>query len=593
MKRIRLTKLNLRTKLFLLYFMTIFIPLIITTQIVLSISGKKIIQQTTNLVQDSTQQTSITIQGQLNQYVDMVNRLSYDQELINYLNPNRVYQSDLESIDAYAYYLKPVTFYDFNNKNATASLKIYFTNTTLLQDSNTFIFADHDVQNQLEYTSATAALGKLVWGEIGDQIYLSRAMYNSQRQFTAVVSVLISNSIFDSLTVKGTKSAQAMAVTDTEGKTIYSNSNIPMTWPIVRKLIESDQQVEPFDIKDDRTGQMFKVLIKKLGDGQAFSNWRLLTLIPLDQIIHEEVTIRKTLLAAFLLCLLFSSGMFIIALNRITARIKALVKKMQSSRNGEFSIIEDTGATDEIGVLTKSFNRMIENLQQSIIENYKVNLTLKDITIKKREAELYALQSQINPHFLFNTLESIRMGLHNKGDQETSSVVLSFSKLFRHLLNWEGDLVGLEEELELVEKYLSIQKYRFQDRISYQIAFPPHLKNTLIPKLTIQPLVENAVKHGIESIGGTALISITVVEGDNDTMQIVVEDNGMGIPPVKLVAIQRELASEEMKKSGSIGLKNVHDRIALHFGAGYGIAIGGNEPTGTRVVVLLPIQYPL
>jgi two-component system, sensor histidine kinase YesM len=290
--------------------------------------------------------------------------------------------------------------------------------------------------------------------------------------------------------------------------------------------------------------------------------------------------------------LLVSCGIFIISLNRITARIKALVKKMQSSRNGEFSIIEDAGATDEIGVLTKSFNRMIENLQKSIIENYEVNLTLKDITIKKREAELYALQSQINPHFLFNTLESIRMGLHNKGDQETSSVVLSFSKLFRHLLNWEGELVALEEEIELVERYLNIQQYRFQDRITYQIEFPPDLKKTLIPKLTIQPLVENAVKHGIESIAGTGFISIKVVHSASDTMQIVVEDNGMGIPPVKLVAIQRELASEEMKKSGSIGLKNVHDRIVLHYGAGYGIAIEGNEPTGTRVTVRLPVQYP-
>jgi two-component system sensor histidine kinase YesM len=601
MKIFRLSKLNLRTKLIILYFLTIFIPLLVTVQIILSVSGKKIIEQTTNITQESSQQTAINIQVLLNQYVDIVNRLSYDQELNNYLNPNRVYKTDLESIDAYSLYLKPVTFYDFNIKEPMATLNILFLNKTLLQDHNTFYYADEDVQKQIEYITAVAAKGELVWGKVGDrkvgnrnvgnQIYLSRAMYNNQHQLVAVVSMMTPETRFNSLFQERDKSEKMMLITDQTGAIISSNTQDQVGRSANGKSFIFSKSLQPIDVVDTQTGKTYKVLVQALGDGLHYPDWRLVTMIPLDRLIHDEQKNRRSGLIVSSLALLLSCGIFILALNRITDRVKLLVKKMQSAKSGDLSILEDEGASDEIGALTKSFNVMIENLQRSIYENYEVNLKLKDSTIKKQEAELYALQNQINPHFLFNTLESIRMGLHNKGDHETAVIVLNFSKLFRNLLNWQGEFIPLREEIELVKKYLSIQKYRFEDRFYYEITLPEILEDAYIPKLTIQPIVENAFKHGIEYMQTNGTIFIRVEAVREGVMSISIEDNGSGMLPDKLESIQQELALPEIKKTGSIGLKNVNDRILIHFGRDYGITIESQPEHGTSVRIIMPIFY--
>jgi two-component system, sensor histidine kinase YesM len=589
MKGFRFSKLNLQGKLLLLYFLTIFVPLLVTGQIILSISGKKIIEQTTSITQEASQQTAKNIQVLLNQYVDIVNRLSFDQQLNNYLNPSRIYESDLESIDAYSLYLKPVTYYDFNFKEPTAKLKIYFLNTTLLQDSNTFIFADQGKQNLAEYRASVIAGGELVWGKDGERIYIARSMYNMQKKLEAVVSIEIPESRLNALIMEREKSDNMMFITEASGSVISTNTKEFAGLTIKDKPFFKPGEQLPFDVTDEEMGTRYKVVEETLGNGRYYPDWHLFTLIPLDRLINDEQKIRRTGLLVSSLGLIISCGIFMLSLTRITSRIKALVHKMRIVRTGELTLMEDHGPTDEVGVLTQNFNEMILDLKRSIYDNYEVNLKLKDITIKKQEAELYALQNQINPHFLFNTLESIRMGLHNKGDDETAVIVLNLSKLFQNLLNWQGEFIPLREEIELVNKYLSIQKYRFQDKIQYQTLLPESLKEVYIPKLTIQPVVENAVKHGIEGIRGQGNIMVRAEEAENGTMRIVVEDDGAGIPLDTLQRIQQELESPEIKKSGSIGLKNVHDRIVLHSGSAYGVTIESKGGSGTRVVISMPV----
>jgi two-component system, sensor histidine kinase YesM len=587
MKAFRFSKLNLQGKLLLLYFLTIFVPLLVTGQIILSISGKKIIEQTTSITQEASQQTAKNIQVLLNQYVDIVNRLSFDQQLNNYLNPSRFYESDLESIDAYSLYLKPVTYYDFNFKEPTAKLKIYFLNTTLLQDYNTFVFANQEKQNLPEYKAAVRAGGELVWGKDNERIYIARTMYNMQKQLVAVVSIEIPETRLNALIMEREKSM--MFITDAAGSVISTNTKEFAGLTIKNKPFFKPGEQLPFDVTDEELGTRYKVVTETLGNGSYYPDWHLFTLIPLDRLINDEQNIRRTGLLVSSLGLIISCGIFMLSLTRITSRIKALVRKMRVVRTGELTVMVDHGPTDEVGVLTQNFNEMIQELKRSIYNNYEVNLKLKDITIKKQEAELYALQNQINPHFLFNTLESIRMGLHNKGDDEMAVIVLNLSKLFRNLLNWQGEFIPLREEIELVNKYLSIQKYRFQDKIQYQTLLPESLKDVYIPKLTIQPVVENAVKHGIEGIRGQGNITVRAEDAENGAMRIVVEDDGAGIPLDKLQRIQQELESPEIKKSGSIGLKNVHDRIALHFGPAYGVTIESKNGSGTRVVISMPL----
>ncbi|MBW7458156.1 sensor histidine kinase [Paenibacillus sepulcri] len=582
-------RLNLRAKLIILYFLTIFIPLLVTGQVILSMSGKKIIEQTTNITQGSSVQTARNIQTLLSSYVDIVNRLSVDQTLNNYLNPERVYESELDSIDAYDLYLKPVTYYDFNYKEPAAELNILFLNQTLLQDYNIFIHADDKVRQRADYLAAVHGEGALVWGNKDDKVYIARSIYNNNRQLTAVISMQIPESSLYALMMETDQSGKTMLIADRSGYTISSNDRELIGSFIDKKDYFQPDASQPFDMKEERAGKSYKVIVEPLGNGKQYPDWRLFTLIPLDRLINDEQTIRRTGLWVLALGLVVSCGIFILALNRITDRVKALVKKMQVVKNGELSVLKDKGAKDEIGELTSNFNEMIVNLERSIYENYEVNLKLKDSTIKKQEAEMYALQNQINPHFLFNTLESIRMGLHNKGDQETALVVMNFSKLFRHLLNWQGEFIELREEIDLVRKYLVIQKYRFQERVQYELDIDQSLTGALIPKLTIQPLVENAVKHGAESVRDNGRIRLSIEKMADPVMRIVIEDNGRGIPAETLRQIRKELESQEIKKSGSIGLKNVHDRIQLHFGNKFGVTIESPPEGGTRVCLTMPV----
>lgn len=581
--------LHLRAKLILLYFLTIFIPLLIMGQVILSVSGKKIIEQTTNLSRESSVQTARNVQERFGGYVDIVGRLSVDQALINYLNPARVYESELQSIDAYDLYLKPVTFYDFNHKDPAAKLNILFLNDTLLQDLNIFIHADEEVRLREDYQAAVNAEGALVWGLKEEGIFVARSVYTVKRQLAAVISMQFPESSLHSLISETRLSDRTLLIADRSGHAISSNDRNLIGRSVRDQAYFRPDAAVPFDFEDPVTGRPYKVIVETLGDGKIFPDWRLLTLIPLDRLIDDERHIRQIGLWVLALGLAVSCGIFLIALGRITERVKRLVKKMQSVKTGELSVLEDDVSRDEIGALTRSFNGMIENLQRSIYENYEVNLKLKDITIKKQEAELYALQNQIHPHFLFNTLESIRMGLHNKGDQETATVVLHFSNLFRHLLNWQGEFIPLRDEVDLIRKYLKVQKYRFRDRIRDELAMDERLSGVLIPKLTLQPLVENAVKHGIENVHSGS-IRVLIRSVGEERMEAVIEDDGAGIPEDRLNEIRGELADPEIKKSGSIGLKNVHDRIQLHYGAGYGVEVGKGSPKGTRVRVTMPIR---
>lgn len=585
------TNVNLRTKLVLLFVLTIVLPLVTIGYFIMSVYGSKVIEQTTSITQESTVQTASNIKAMLQQYVDIVNRLSYDQQLNDYLTPSRVYNNDLESIDAYSLYLKPVTFYDNNYNQPDAQLKIYFHNPTLLQDGIVYVHADYEVLNLPEYKTARAAEGKLVWGTASGRIYLARGMYTNQGQLAAVVALQIPESRLYAMISESEKSEKM--ITDNRGNVVSSNHREIVGSSLLGKpyFRPKDQMAsKPFDFVDAETHISYKVIEEQLGDGHNFIDWRLLTLIPLDRIINEEKSIRQTGLLVSLSGLIVSCVLFILALNKITARVKALVKKMQTVKKGDLTVMQETGASDEIGVLTRSFNDMIENLHKSIYENYEVNLKLKDITIKKQEAELYALQNQINPHFLFNTLESIRMGLHNKGDHETSVIVLNLSKLFRNTLYWQGEFIRLKEELEMTARYLTIQKYRFEERIQYRTELPEEFEDAYIPKLTIQPIVENAVKHGIESISGNGMISIQIRAVHSNMLEISVQDNGSGMDPERLRHIREQLFSRDIKKTQGIGLKNVQDRLLLHYGPSYGLTIENND-IGVCVKILIPIQW--
>ncbi|MGE5612815.1 MAG: sensor histidine kinase [Bacillota bacterium] len=215
------------------------------------------------------------------------------------------------------------------------------------------------------------------------------------------------------------------------------------------------------------------------------------------------------------------------------------------------------------------------------------------IRLSQKEAELNSLQNQINPHFLYNTLESIRGAALYHGIHDIASMSKALSLLFRYSIN-DRVLVTVKEELQHLENYMSIQNFRYENKFELIYSIPPGMMNCKILKLTLQPLIENSIKHGLEMKLGKGTIKIDIMELDNN-IKIQVSDNGLGMPPRKMEELNRSLASGKWQPgifdehSGTgIGVVNVNSRIKLYFGEQYGLRFM-DVPVGTAVEIILPV----
>lgn len=260
---------------------------------------------------------------------------------------------------------------------------------------------------------------------------------------------------------------------------------------------------------------------------------------------------------------------------------KDLMEMMKGSE-GKLSINNKKYFNYEANKFNEFYNDLVKKNRKLIHDIYE-----KDIQMLQTQLEM--LQTQINPHFLYNTLESVYLSLEVKGEKESANIVYMLSKLFKYALK-ERNTISLNKEVEMVKMYLEIEKYRFGKRLAWEITLDQAAKDITIPKLLLQPLVENAVKHGIElsKEGGMIDISITTYE---ETLVIVVNDDGIGISPEKIIEIGESLNKKEniqKKIRSSIGLKNVYERLIYYYGENAKLDIESADGEYTEVTVIIP-----
>lgn len=579
---------TLKTKLIILYVFSIMLPLLLISQMILSIYQKQIVNQTIQLTDESSKQTSQNVENMLEEYSSLLSQFSFDDTLRNYLNPARSYENIEDSIDAYQYYLKPIT-YDFVTRNSTNSLKVYFLNETLLQGLGIYERVDESISKLDRYQLAVEHKFRTIWTREGNELYVSRMIGSLVGVPYGVVSIELQQDRLYALIGESNPRDKLIVILDEQGTVISSNDRSLQGSSWLGKSYYTQIRQEKHGMMDLNDNGKFKLLYRNL-QGKDLPSWTIVTQVPLDTLLKEANQVRNTGLAMMAGTLLLSILFIIFFVNRMTNRIRNLVRVMSSVKKGTLTKAPESDIQDEVGMLTTSFNLMVDGLDNSIQENMRVQLSLKDAEIKKQEAELYALQSQINPHFLFNTLESIRMKLLVLPQNETASnMIFSLSKILRKALNWKHDIIPLREELEFVRSYLDIQKSRFRDKIEDQLEVEEALMDYPIPKLIIQPLVENSIKHGIERKKGRGHIWISVQSG-HQGIEVVVKDDGLGIPPDRLAHLQETLGMrrEERPERESIGIVNVHDRVVLHYGEGYGLQIESEEQLGTIIRIRLP-----
>ena len=290
----------------------------------------------------------------------------------------------------------------------------------------------------------------------------------------------------------------------------------------------------------------------------------------------------STIVSVVLIAVLIAAVSYYIPLS-ITRPIRKLSDVTDQVARGNLEIRSDVEAGAEVGVLNDSLNAMIDKIQ-NLVEQVKVE------QIRLRKAEFELLQAQINPHFLYNTLDAI-VWLAEAGEHKrVVSMVESLSDFFRTSLNQGKELITVEEELIHVRSYLEIQQVRYQDILEYKIDVPEELYKYMISKITIQPLVENALYHGIKNKRGLGNINITGKMEDS-YFELIIEDDGVGMTTERLEKVYDRIHHHTPSEDEIYGLYNVNERIRLNFGEEYGIFIDSKHMEGTVVKVRLPYNH--
>lgn len=325
-------------------------------------------------------------------------------------------------------------------------------------------------------------------------------------------------------------------------------------------------------------GQEWVAIYSPLNQGY----WRIVKMIP-KSILYSEINRLQ------MWVLVGSASVFLLVLvagllytEQITKPIVKLRKQMKSVESGDFTVRMDTEINNELGDLGESFNHMIEKVQDLMDEVVAAERN-------KNELELEVLHAQINPHFLYNTLNTIRWMAKIKGEDSISSALVALVKLLRVSISLGKNLITLQEEVEYIENYLLIQRLRFNQRFQILYQIQEEDQAVLIPKLILQPIVENSLIYGIEELDeedDQLLIIRVFTESCEDGIRIVVEDNGPGIKQEVLEQIFK--GEKNINKFSKVGLNNVNQRIKMYFGEHYGMKIVSEPGEGTRVMIDIP-----
>lgn len=320
--------------------------------------------------------------------------------------------------------------------------------------------------------------------------------------------------------------------------------------------------------------------------GQTLEDYglNLLFLFDNQDSLEKRAEIIETILPLLLLLMIAVTGVIYWYSKDFSSRVELLVKKFRRAETGDLSVSEKISGTDEIAVLDQQFNRMLGKLDQLIKTSYVQKL-------ENKEAQLKNLQLQINPHFLYNTLETISSIAAVKQVFVVCDICGKLGEIFRYSLGKNyGELVPLEQEMTHIKNYMFIQKIRYGDRLQVFYNIDVDAAHVYIPRFILQPIVENAISHGLSNLTSVGTLEVSAFE-KKDRLYIEIEDDGEGMVREKVAEITRFInTAKPVEGKKNIGIRNVNQRIKLAYGEAYGITIRSAPYQGSRFTIQLPIM---
>lgn len=343
--------------------------------------------------------------------------------------------------------------------------------------------------------------------------------------------------------------------------------------PYAQNILQAETQKGYFEFFEDVDKVAIFSTISSTG-------WKIIKTVPTSYLYQEVNSMQRDFLmfgAVYSVAIILFMILFSI---RYTNPMMKMMNTIEKVEQGDLAARTEISSNDEVGRLGHSLNRMIEEMQNLIDRLIKEEQ-------EKKEVELEALHAQINPHFLYNTLTTIKWMAKIQGDNSVSRAIVALIKLLRVSTNLSTDMISLREEIEYVENYVVIQKLKYNEAINMQYDIAERCLDIMMPKLILQPIVENAIIYGITEDHKDINIKITAY-AESDELFIEIADDGPGIAPDVLQEIQRTQA--EKNRFSKVGLNNINQRVKLYYGSAYGLGIETEVGVGTKIIVKIPLS---
>lgn len=309
---------------------------------------------------------------------------------------------------------------------------------------------------------------------------------------------------------------------------------------------------------------------------QGINDFHVISYMKRENVSEISIFLKATILLIGIILFIGAELFVHLHLKRLTKRLNIILDAMVKVTKGDLTVCIQTGKEeDELDIISEHFNKMCKDLDRYIQKSYLAE-------IEQKSAEMNALQSQINPHFLYNTLEAIRMKAICNGDREVGKMLYSLAVIFRSQIK-EDNIINLAKELHYCEKYLELFEFRYQNKFNFIIECNQEWMDIPVIKFIVQPVIENYFVHGIRLEANDNFLKICVKKQEK-TMSILVEDNGTGMTLAQIEEMEKKLKSKK-NSVGSIGIINVHRRMEATYGEGYGVYLERNSPSGLRVIL--------
>ena len=598
MRRIRnwIAKMSIRRKLVFYSYVIITPILLLISILLLAYNYRSAVKSEENRCIQNVQNISDSISVVQNNIMEMGTYISINEEIKQILTAddpkelnrdarlwlNRAPLQIIQDMVAIDGHIKSVAIYPENGINPYLNC---------IDRSSSYLGDIGQVRKQEIYALAVQEKGKFLWQRVGryqndtyqvnqnEKIVMYREIYDMARKNKLGYLVIGSSAdIFDeicqnslrggreSVVVMSEYGAELVRCGDIEdellSEMIAEEDYEPLSGKTVQRGVRGNYHI--YRCQDRETGTVVYEVVRRVG-------WKDLS----DTIIFAPLA----LLIGFLFGLY---PVLLVVSDLVSKPLYTLRIAMENFMQGDFSQKVEVMTQDEVGEASACFNRMVDDIRELIDKNYV-------LAIRERESELDTLQAQINPHFLYNTLDSLYWKATESGNDEIAEDILSLSQLFRLVLNRGDGIVTVQTEAELLERYLHIQKMRFGKRLTYEISLEQAILEEEIPKLILQPFVENAIVHGFESAEGSYTLSVTGIKEEKN-MVFRIKDTGVGMSDEQLEAIwekadARKYASQRI---GRYAIKNVRERLELIYHDNYKLQIESRVGHGTTVFVVVP-----